>query len=281
MVTYLGIEEGDLEIAFSSVQALSKTPMQNEDRAKSWYALPAAFPKIESGEKGVLVAVADGMGAQGPKGAGRKASEVAINSFGYYYQASFPEVYSSQNMLEDLLVKAHNNVRNEGLIDTERYKDMGTTAALALILKRSDSFTNDSRDLYDIHSSNVGDSRIYYAKKFIDLSNPENPVISYSLEQLSTDDISEKDNAKNSLLQNLGMEGKILPHYNYAAKASSGDYLVLCTDGVYKPMRLPEKTIVDTIKNSADSREIVDKLKKIHSDSGKKDDFGIVVVQII
>lgn len=281
MMTYFGIEEGDLDIAFSSVQAFSKSHIQNEDKAKSWLALPAFTPKIESGEKGVLVAVADGMGGQGPKGAGRKASEIAINSFAHYYQTKFPEVYSSQNILEDLLVKAHNNIKKEGLLDPEKFKDMGATAAVALILKRSDSFSDDSRDLYDIHSSNVGDSRIYFAKKSLDLSNPENPIISYFIEQLSHDDIPKKDITRNMLLQSLGMNGMVTPNYNYAAKASSGDYLILCTDGVYKPMRLPEKTLINTIESSADSREIVDKLKKIHSHSGKKDDFGIVVVQIV
>lgn len=280
MVDYLGIDEGDLEIAFSSVAALSKSVLQNEDRAKSWYGLPAITPKVESGEKGILLAVADGMGGQGPKGAGRRASEITINTLANYYHTRFPKTCSNQNILENLLVSAHHNIQKEGIAIPEKYKDMGSTAAVALVLKREDSKESGYGDLYDIHIANVGDSRIYYAKKSLDLSNPLHPLVSYSLEQLSIDDTVKGDITKNTLLQSLGMNSRILVHYNYAAKASSGDYLILCTDGVYKPMRMPEETILDIIKDCPEPRFIIDRLKRIHATNEKKDDFGVVVAQI-
>ena len=159
----------------------------------SWDACPA-------------FAVFDGMGGESR---GDMAAYLSAREFGAYREAHFEEFRKHPGVYIDEVCKSMNHAvtayAGEHRIDT-----MGTTAVMTF-------FHHDG-----ILGANLGDSRLYQLS--------EN-----GLRQLSTDHVAGRGAfAKAPLTQYLGIDepGTALDPASVVIKASPGDILLMCTDGL-------------------------------------------------
>lgn len=259
-MTFLHEPYEDLSVAITVASARGKIDPENQDKAKSWYTTPPAlqtqFPK------GALFAVADGMGGQGPKGAGRKASDIAITKLGGYYTHAFPSIVPLNEQLDAVIFNAHQTILQEAQKNPAQYHDMGSTVAAALLVRLPDS------DKYHAHIANVGDSRVYYLRE------------AKTINQFTIDD-NHPDQASH-LVQYLGQPHTSNPYFNIhhttLEDLASGDYFILCTDGVYKAVSDDE--LLAVVQREIDPQQIAKKIRELHFKRGAKDDLGLVVVEI-
>ena len=187
----------------------------NEDRIAYCYSRDA-----------VLMVVADGMG-------GHFYGEVAAQIAVQYLTAAFQR--EAQPALADPFLFLHKGMTNAhhailDFVNENNLKDSPRTTCVACVIQNNIAYW-----------AHVGDSRLYHvrAKRVIGLTRDHSRVRAMVDQGLISEKDAENHPDKNKVYTCLG--GNQLPEIEFSKKTplETGDYLLLCTDGVWGPIDTP------------------------------------------
>jgi protein phosphatase len=221
---------------------------RNED---TYVALPEHF----------LYAVADGMG--GHPG-GDVASQIAVDTLAQVFDTrTFPgEPQDGRSRGGDELARAV-EAANAAIYAYAQAHDgmegMGTTIVAA-------RFSPKKQRVYVAH---VGDSRCYRVRdRAIELLTTDHTVGNM---------LGVKGREANTLVRAVGIDGHVEVDVS-AETPRSGDYYVLCSDGL--PRMVPDEMIRDIVLAGGDIDQICHRLIETANERGGKDNITVIVVQV-
>lgn len=223
---------------------------------------PTKTQEIEAGDKGVLIAVSDGMGGAR---AGEVASALVVGSL----ERELEQTGSSDEVTKVMsaaVEKANREVWQEARAEEGKH-GMGATLTAALIRGNV------------VHLAEVGDSRAYlirgrnirqmtrdqsYAQQLIDAG------------VLRADDIGRFP-MKNMILQAMGQKESVSVEIG-RLELRRGDWLVLCSDGLHGKVKDPEIKLA--VLGSKTIEEACTKLVALANERGGEDNITVVVAQV-
>jgi PPM family protein phosphatase len=215
--------------------------------------------------KGKLFIVCDGMGGHA---AGERASAIAVQTIIDFFKSD--ELIDVSNSLTEAIRHANKTIWEEALNDSS-LKGMGTTCVVVFIHNNGEIFIG-----------HVGDSRCYLLSTTNELTSLTKDH-SYVQFLIDTGDIKEEDAfdhpSKNRILKALGIDANVSPSVNEQPfKFSSGNTLLLCTDGLNDMLRDNEIRHIlqgqDTLANQANE------LINAALDKGGKDNVTLTIIRI-
>jgi serine/threonine protein phosphatase PrpC len=225
--------------------------------------------RLYGGSQGKLLLVADGLGGHS---GGKQASALAVQGLAHYVLNVMPWFFGlsaerESDLLDELragLGESQRRVEFAAESKPER-RGMGSTLTMAYVLWPR---------LYVVHA---GDSRCYLLRD-------------NRLEQVTTDHTLAQQLVERGALKPEQAEGSRWSHvlYNcigggshdlnpdvYKATLQIGDTLLLCTDGLCKPVE--DDRIRDVLKESATAEHACRKLVDLANDQGGPDNVTVVV----
>lgn len=214
----------------------------------------------------LLCVVCDGMG--GAK-SGNVASTLAVDVFVQEVKRTWTSGMDSEKIDQMLqgAVKLANFTVFEQAQQFEDFHGMGTTLVAILIQKKSATVIN------------VGDSRAYH----INNSQVQQLTKDHSLVQMMvsrgelTPERARNYPGKNLITRAIGTE-PVVEGDIYHKKVSSGDCLLLCTDGLSN--LLDEQEILFEVLHGADKQSTCEQLIDIVKTRGAPDNITCVLIQI-
>jgi PPM family protein phosphatase len=186
----------------------------NEDRYTYWEPPPDG----QSGAKGRLAVVADGMG--GHEG-GQDASRIAVETIERVFATSGEA--DPQAALVEGFRQAHGRIRQFAAENPELH-GMGTTATAAVVLANQ------------LYYSHIGDSRLYLVRnaKISRLTHDHSYVGRLVESGVITSEEAEIHPQRHILTAALGTGQEFSPEFpEEPIPLQAGDVLVLCTDGLW------------------------------------------------
>jgi protein phosphatase len=214
----------------------------------------------------VLIAVADGMGGAN---AGEVASAVAVQSL----KEAFADPVIGRSgepamvRLEESVKAANRAVWDAASLDSAR-EGMGTTLVTALLAPNG-----------DVTIANVGDSRAYFISG--DTARQLTSDNSWVVEQVRagrmTPAQAQTSPYRNVLSRSLGVEPKVEVDM-YQAHLASGEFLMLCSDGVSTYVGLDD--LREVFRDVYTAQEAADELVKLALDRGGSDNATVVVARM-
>jgi len=218
--------------------------------------------KVDFENKGLLFAVADGMGGHA---AGEVASKMACDGLHKYYLMPTQENINQQFV--NLFKTINMNILGKSLVG-EKLFGMGTTLSSILL--------HDNQAWI----AHVGDSRIYRFRNgsFKQLSIDHTEIQSLlDMGYLSPSE-AEKYPARNVLTQAIGVDEKLDVYTNCDA-FKPDDLFLLCSDGLYD-MVSQDKIFKIISKNALEPEQVSDQLVQAALDGGGKDNISVIVLKI-
>jgi protein phosphatase len=179
---------------------------------------PGAVWTVELGERGILLAVLDGMGGAA---AGDRASRLAADIFSQRVQASgATSTLELGRSMGSAILEANRRIREEGLSDPGLF-GMGTTLTAAAVLDRK------------LVLAHVGDSRAYLLRRgqLVQLTEDQSLVHELVTSGQLRDEDAQRYEHNNVILQALGVTEDLVP-VGGELELGQGDLLLLCTDGL-------------------------------------------------
>ena len=231
-------------------------------------------------EKNGIFIVADGMG-------GHKAGEVASkmacdivtknleqtltrrsqgDGSPIVFGESDPAISETANYAVSC-IRVANQVIYEASVNYSQNKGMGTTLVLTLCHNNS----------YII--AWVGDSRAYLVRNgLIQQLTRDHSVVQEQMDKgLITPQQAEVSEYKNVLTRAMGTDAHVKPGV-VETGALSGDYILLCSDGLTK--MLSDEKIFEQFTAGGTAREIADRLAGTANDAGGRDNITAIVLHI-
>ena len=213
------------------------------------------------GSNSYCFVVADGLGGHG---SGEKAAQIAVDAV----CSMFVEIGFSSSFFERALNYAQEAILAEQ-IRLNVPSRMKTTIVVLVI--------NDKK----AYCAHIGDSRLYFFKG----GKMKNRTLDHSVPQalVLTKDISEKDIRchpdRNRLLKVMGVQGE-RADYDEGKPVKLGKKMafLLCSDGFWEPCE--EKTMEDTLKQSEDPEQWLEKMKQhiLGQAIADQDNFSAIAV---
>jgi len=217
----------------------------------------------ESGH--TICVVCDGMG--GP-GGGKLASNLAVNAFMDSCLANLRQDMSWEQVKEAaaFAVAAANTAVYERACAGQGLYGMGTTLVSAII--------RDGRAVFN----NIGDSRAYLVHSgTITRITKDHSLVEHLIDQ---GDITAEEARyhphRNLITRALGPDPEALSD-SYEAPLVSGDWLLLCTDGLIGTVTDQEMAQVLTV--DADDNERIGRLLELAKQQGAPDNVTVVLLQ--
>lgn len=213
-----------------------------------------------------LLILADGMG--GHKG-GETASRKAIEEISAVIEEKLTEkMLPGQIMmlLSEALESANEKILTLSKSDSSLV-GMGTTCDVCLILKNT------------AYIAHIGDSRVYKISKSGALGRltRDHSLVEYMLEKGTiTPEEAVHHPQKNIILRALGASEQIDIDVSHE-KISSGDVLLLCSDGLTN--MLDEKTIAQTVSEEKSPEQIARELVQLANDAGGADNITVIIAK--
>lgn len=210
---------------------------------------------------GLLFVVADGMG--GHRG-GRMASQLAVQAIGEKFLAS--DAVSPADRLKSA-VKGANKHIYEYSLEQPDLNGMGTTC-VALALHRDGAVI-----------AHVGDSRIYRisGRKITQLTNDHSRVAEMERRGMLTKDEARIHPERSQLYRALGVRAEVEVDVADDVDFRSGDYFVLCTDGLCN--MVSDEEIMELVTKHP-PQEACDLLIDLANKRGGLDNITVQIVQI-
>ena len=241
---------------------------------KNKWFIPANPNEIMSlGERGCVMIVADGMGGMN---AGEVASELAVNSIKDTFEKvkDFSQIADCSNHIENFLKRAI--VDADAVIKKKVKEDastsgMGTTIVVAWVVGEV------------AHIAWCGDSRAYLFNRSAGLSRLSNDH-SYVQELVDTGQLDPElafDHPNSNIItRSLGDSStKARPDY-VCKRLSTGDYLLLCTDGLCGLCR--DEEILDIMmRQYSDIKDYIRALFNAAFAAGGYDNVTIALMECI
>ncbi|MDM8528467.1 protein phosphatase 2C domain-containing protein [Anaerolineales bacterium HSG24] len=209
-----------------------------------------------SDELGIYI-VADGLGGyDAGEVASQMATKIASEAIKKHLVQHPPQTSPEQlqQLLIDTLETTNKKIYNAAQQDGQHQK-MGTTIVLALL------------QLPTVYISHAGDSRAYLIREG-------------QMRQLTEDDVwMATGNLRNVLTKAIGQEHALEPSfYNYTL--NSGDWLLLCSDGLWN--MLPDEQILAVFEqNNQSPTTLTDALIKAANNAGGLDNITVTTLKIV
>ena len=201
------------------------------------------------------LAVADGMGGHLK---GREASQAAITTVRekLIVWLRDEQAIPDENWCKLLEEEAHLSVRS---ISSSR-EIAGTTLTVGLIVGE------------EFIIGHVGDSRAYYFR---------DGILKQITEDQTWEEFARKNNVENkhgnALLQAIGVDDRVAPD-TYRIELEEGDWLLMCSDGLYK--MVDEANLRSAIAVSVSASDACNRLLALALDAGGRDNVGICVARL-
>jgi len=228
----------------------------NEDAVGVWHPRDPTVRR----RKGSLFVVADGLGGHL---AGEVASRQAVDTFiGSYRENPDPNIPAC---LVQAVQRANAEVYTRGQALSRRAR-MATTLVGAVVRGR------------ELHVVNVGDSRAYLLRHgtFTQLTQ-DHTFVAMAAErgvQLST---SDSQRLRSVITRALGSKPAVEVDY-FAHTFQPGDVLVLCSDGLTRPVREDE---ISDIVRAHPPQEAAERLVDLANERGGPDNISVIVVKAL
>jgi len=229
--------------------------------------------KLEAGKEfrysfaspGLLVGVADGMGGHS---SGQVASQLCVETLPTEFLKLVPKDAGGDTDWDALLAQAV-HATNEALLTTAKgnreYEGMGTTLTSAWLV--------GSRAIV----AQVGDSRAYHLH--------EGSFTQLTRDQTVLNSVSEVERQallntpfENMLLQALGAMTQ-LDVVITTTELAAGDYLLLCSDGLYRVVS-PEQ-MAEVLKGPEPLRKKAENLIQKANDGGGPDNITVILCEVL
>lgn len=224
--------------------------------------------QFQSGSRGALFAVADGMGGAA---AGETASRLGLEAIYEVLENSAIDRQSGSEVLDQALIDAV-GIANRRIYELSRsnedFAGMGTT--LTAVLERRGQLV----------IAQVGDSRAYLIRNrnIYQLTKDQSLVAQMVSSGTLTEDEARRHPERNILLQALGVK----PTVELSLKSATvhpDDIILLCSDGLHSQMS--EEEICDIIVDSSNEQDACRQLVNLANDRGGPDNITAVLVQFI
>ena len=223
---------------------------------------PAMFqiPPALQMQRGILIAVADGMGGHA---AGEVASAMTIKAlFQSYYSSSDP---NPETALRTAYTQANTQVYAVAAADPTKAR-MGTT--LVSIVIKGDQFT----------WANVGDSRAYLLRdnRIEQLTFDHSWVAEQVRNGTLTAEQAEQHEFKNVITRAIGLGPTVEPDFR-TDRLQPNDQLLLCSDGLSNEIPAPE--MLALLKNAASAPAGAKRLIDTANARGARDNVSAIVLR--
>ncbi len=221
--------------------------------------------------KAGLFVVADGMGGYA---SGEIASKLALDIIRDYFKAfhegraalvgKFDEDYSETTKAIGSAVRLANQAIYEAAKSNVSWQGMGTTVAAAVISKNKLSIAH------------VGDSRVYLVRAgdIEQLTDDHSVVYEQVKHELLTREEAQKSEMRNLLTRALGVASDVEVDVSELT-LSTGDILVLCTDGLTS--MVSDDDILALAVSMNDPTVVCDRLVELANKQGGKDNITVIV----
>jgi PPM family protein phosphatase len=235
---------------------------QNED---SFCAIQLSTPGRTTQHRPLLLAVADGMGGEA---AGEVASSIAIHQLVEQTRRLFSQRNSpSGPWLKQVVSELNSSVTGEA---RKRGNAMGTTLVASVIWEGV------------AHLANVGDSRIY---RYRTLTGKLDRVVKdHSLVQMLVDqgviaDTDRYDHPRRHLVtRSLGDEQTGMTDDNPSILLQPGDWLLLCSDGLWEMVR--DDAIRTVLSEATRAQTACNALLTMANANGGEDNITAVILRV-
>ncbi len=220
----------------------------------------------ESGARGALIAVADGMGGAA---SGEIASATAVQTVHDMFAArEIREDTQEEEILRSLeasLRKANEEIYQRGQRESE-HRGMGTTMTAVFALRDR------------LYIAQVGDSRAYLLRKgkLVQVTKDQSLISQLIEDGTLTEEEAEKLGGRNIILQALGVEADV-KIASKSVEVLDGDTLVLCSDGLSGMVKDPE--IQATLDREADLEKAARTLIRMANEAGGRDNITVILAR--
>ena len=217
-------------------------------------------------EKMGLFIIADGMGGHN---GGEVASKLAVQTTDSFIRERIDTLRTDDevcHLLSEAIKVANGRIFEAGEQDVS-LRGMGATLSIVLCCGKK------------AHISHIGDSRIYLIRnrKILQLTKDHSIVAELIREGRLSPEKAKTHHLRNMLSQVVGVSYQLTPD-NFSIDMESGDYLLLCSDGLTNMVR--EDEILSIVQNERNSlfhccNELVD----LANNNGGADNITVIVVQ--
>jgi protein phosphatase len=221
-------------------------------------------------ERGVIAAVADGMGGHA---AGEAASEMAVQIFAAKFAGMASREMSRQPSPDwpDLLRDAFEEANYEVCSEAARWAGrtgMGTTLTAVVLVDDV---------MYFAH---VGDSRAYIIRngQMIRLTEDHTWVAKCVRDGKMSQDEAETSDRRGQLTEAIGMRDGIHPQID-AIALRPGDRILMCTDGITE--MIPEEETLSICERGSDPQKIAMRLVDSANRAGGFDNIAVVFLECL
>jgi serine/threonine protein phosphatase PrpC len=220
----------------------------------------------EMGERGFLLAVADGMGGAA---SGEIASATAVKSlFDMFAGREIRENAVPEDItrsLEASIRKANEEIYTRGQTESE-HRGMGTTLTAAFVVADR------------AYLAQVGDSRAYLLRrgKLVQVTKDQSLISQLIEDGTLTEEEAEKLGGRNIILQALGVEADVKVA-SKSVELLEGDLLLLCSDGLSGLVHDPE--IEEVLLAEEDLGQAASTLIEKANDAGGRDNITAVLAR--
>jgi len=264
-----------MRIAFAALTDVGLVRQNNEDNYVVWaghgaHHLPppaSSEGTAQTNSRGVLVAVADGMGGAL---AGEVASRMAVEALAEAVDHLAPE--DDDETARGKVVAAIRDANTriyEASASNPQHRGMGTTLTAALLRGGGIQFFQ------------VGDSKgfIGRAKQLHQMTEDQSLIGKLIQDKVITpEDAEQLEGGRNIILQALGAE----PNVNISWTTSTlteGDCVLLCTDGLHGLVK--QRELEEMVAAAADAGKLAEDLVRLARDRGGSDNITVVIVSVL
>jgi protein phosphatase len=255
------LHSSQLTIAVSARSDQGQVRSNNEDSYA--FFLP---PTLPAGLNAVLV-VADGMG--GYRG-GEVASAMVVDAFADSLRGDSMRAGPGEETWElvlERIIQAASAAILAKAASTTGLQGMGTTVVAAVLAGRR------------LHIAHVGDSRAYLVGQanVCQLTQDHSWVADAVREGVLTTDEARQHPRRNLLTRVVGRQPAVVVDFD-VADVHSGDYLVLCTDGLSN--LVSETELADVVRRSIEPTLAATALVDLAKQRGAPDNVTVVVARV-
>lgn len=217
-----------------------------------------------------IFALADGMGGHG---GGKEASTMAMSIFVDIWRENAKSIkeknYTREHILKIMKYgfdRANYEIYHANLKKGTR---MGTTLSVAVCIKNQ---------AFIMH---IGDSRVYWLdqSELNQVTDDDTKSFSDMKNGFISKAYYEMNSADNRLVKCIGLKTRISPQF-YEINVSSGDQLLLCSDGVHQYMNSKKILAVLTHPHLVNVDEKLQNIKRDVDSQGASDNYSAILVQI-
>ncbi len=265
-----------MKISFAALTDTGLVRQNNEDnyvvfdvgRGTSHSPPPASGEgTAETNGRGVLLAVADGMGGAL---AGEVASRMAVEALSEAARGLRDETDDerARAAVLEAIRQANENIY-EASASNPQQRGMGTTLTAA--------FLRDGR----IQFFQVGDSKGFIGREGqLHQMTEDQSLIGKLIHDkvITPEDAEQLEGGRNIILQALGAEPTVKIDVS-TSTLQEGDYVLLCTDGLHGCVKLKE--LEEMVGAAADSGKLCEDLVREARDRGGPDNITVVTVSVL